>query len=72
MATHSSIFAWRIPWTEEHDRPQSIGHKELGTMEGNEHTCTQTLNRMKRQKYMKLKDELTRSVDAQYATWRIV
>ena len=30
MATHSSIFAWRIPWTEEHDRPQSIGHKELG------------------------------------------
>ena len=25
MATHSSILAWRIPWTEEHGRLQSIG-----------------------------------------------
>ena len=24
MATHSSILAWRIPWTEEPGRPQSI------------------------------------------------
>ena len=24
MATHSSILVWRIPWTEEPDRPQSI------------------------------------------------
>ena len=24
MATHSSILAWRIPWTEEPDRLQSI------------------------------------------------
>ena len=24
MATHSSIFAWRIPWTEEPGGPQSI------------------------------------------------
>jgi len=24
MATHSSIFAWRISWTEEPDRLQSI------------------------------------------------
>ena len=24
MATHSSIFAWRIPWTEDPGRPQSI------------------------------------------------
>ena len=24
-ATHSSILAWRIPWTEEHGRLQSIG-----------------------------------------------
>ena len=23
-ATHSSILAWRIPWTEEPGRPQSI------------------------------------------------
>ena len=24
MATHSSIFAWRIPWTEEPGRLQSM------------------------------------------------
>ena len=27
MATHSSILAWRIPWTEEPGRPQSMGSK---------------------------------------------
>ena len=25
METHSSIRAWRIPWTDEAGRPQSIG-----------------------------------------------
>ena len=25
MATHSSILAWRSPWTEELGRPQSMG-----------------------------------------------
>ena len=25
MATHSSILAWRIPWTEEPGRLQSVG-----------------------------------------------
>ena len=25
MATHSSILAWEIPWTEEPDRLQSVG-----------------------------------------------
>ena len=24
MATHSSILAWKIPWTEEAGRPQSM------------------------------------------------
>ena len=24
MATHSGILAWRIPWTEEAGRPQSL------------------------------------------------
>ena len=31
MATHSSILAWRIPWTEEPDRLQSMESKELVT-----------------------------------------
>ena len=30
MATHSSILAWRIPWTEEPDRPQSMGSQRAG------------------------------------------
>ena len=28
MATLSSILAWRIPWTEEPGRLQSMDHKE--------------------------------------------
>jgi len=31
MAKHSSILAWRIPWTEEPDRLQSMGSKESDT-----------------------------------------
>ena len=33
MATHSSIFAWRIPWTEETGGLQSMGLQELDTTE---------------------------------------
>ena len=28
--THSSILAWRIPWTEEPDRLQFIGSQRVG------------------------------------------
>ena len=30
MVTHSSIPAWRIPWTEEPGRLQSIGLQRIG------------------------------------------
>ena len=30
MATHSSILAWRIPWTEEPGELQSIGSQGVG------------------------------------------
>ena len=30
MATHSSVLAWRIPWTEEHDGLQSMGLQRVG------------------------------------------
>ena len=30
MTTHSSILAWRIPWTEEPGRLQSIGSQRVG------------------------------------------
>ena len=29
MATHSSILAWEIPWTEEPGGPQSMGSKQV-------------------------------------------
>ena len=33
MATHSSTFAWEIPWTEKPGRPQSMGSQELDMTE---------------------------------------
>ena len=33
MTTHSSILVWRIPWTEEPIRLQSMGSKELDVTE---------------------------------------
>ena len=30
MATHSSTFAWKIPWTEEAGRLQSMGWRRVG------------------------------------------
>ena len=30
MATHSSILAWKIPWTEEPGKLQSIGSQRVG------------------------------------------
>ena len=33
MATHASILAWRIPWTEEPGRYSALGGKQLYTTE---------------------------------------
>ena len=43
MATHSSTLAWRIPWTEEAGRLQSIGRKESDTTEATEHSFSELL-----------------------------
>ena len=44
MDTHSSNLAWRIPWTEETGRLQSMSRKkvrqDLATKEQEEQTCT--------------------------------
>ena len=37
MATHSSILAWRVPWTEEPGGLQSMGSQRVGTTEAAEH-----------------------------------
>ena len=41
VATHSSILAWRIPWTEEPVGYSPEGHTELDTTETMEHAGTQ-------------------------------
>ena len=38
MATHYSILAWRIPWTEEPGSYSPRGCKESDTIEATEHT----------------------------------
>ena len=38
MATHSSILAWRIPWTEEPGGLQSMGSQRIG----HDLACTHT------------------------------
>ena len=30
MASHSSTLAWKIPWTKERDRLQSMGSQRVG------------------------------------------
>ena len=41
MGTHSGILAWRIPWTEEPGRLQSMGLQRVGhNWTGNTHTHT--------------------------------
>ena len=43
MAIHSSILAWRIPWTEEPGKLQSIGLQRVGhdrTIKTHTHSVT--------------------------------
>ena len=39
IAPHSSILAWRIPWTEEPGRLRSIGLQQVRHDCGSTHTC---------------------------------
>ena len=42
MATHSSIFAWEIPWTQEPGGLQSMGLQRVGLDCARAHTHTHT------------------------------
>ena len=42
MATHSSILAWEIPWTEEPGGLQSMGLQELDMTKRLNHTSSDT------------------------------
>ena len=46
IATHSSILVWRIPWTEEPGRLQSLGSQRVGhnTVLTHTHTHTYTVH----------------------------
>ena len=71
MAPHSSTLAWKIPWTGEPGRLQSMGSQRVGEGNGKslQYSCLEnTRNSMKMQKDRTLKDDLPGSVGAQYAT----
>ena len=40
LATHSSILAWKIPWTEEPGRLQSMGLQSRARLRDFTFTCT--------------------------------
>ena len=44
MATHYSILAWEISWTEEPGRLQSMGSQIVGATERLAHVCAHTLS----------------------------
>ena len=44
MATHFSILAWRIPWTEEPGGLESMGSQRVGHERVTEHACFRKLN----------------------------
>ena len=48
MATHSSILTWRIPWTEEPGRLQSMGWQRVGHNLATHHPPHQVASRIKR------------------------
>ena len=54
MATHSSILAWKIPWTEEPGRLQSMGSQRVRTQLSN---FTFTFKRQKHGVLEKLKNK---------------
>ena len=43
MVTHSSILAWRIPWTEEPGRLQSMGSQTVGRLSHEQLTLPRTI-----------------------------
>ena len=46
MTTHSSILAWRIPWTEEPGGLQSMGSQRVGhDCVTNKHTYNSAINK---------------------------
>ena len=67
MATHSSILAWRIPWTEGSGNLQPMGCKELDKTEYSTHTGKyKALLRKIKEDLNKKKDILFTGLKSQY------
>ena len=47
MATHSSVLAWEIPWTEEPGGLQSMVLQRVRHNQGTEQACTESKTRLK-------------------------
>ena len=52
MAIHSSTIAWKIPWTEEPDRLQSMGSQRVGHDFTFTFTCSIVIKKQKRYIYI--------------------
>ena len=63
MATHSSILAWKIPWTEESGRPQSTGLQKVG------HNCATSLHSFHSLHTLSLEKEM--ATHSSILAWRI-
>ena len=72
MATHSSILAWRIPWTEEPGGLQSMVSQELDTTERLHHYQSKWEKNLKRNGYVYLYNlEKEMATHSSTLAWRI-
>ena len=62
MATHSSVLAWKIPWTEEPSRLQSMGLQRVDSLEKTDAGKVGGRRRRGRQR-MRLLDGITDLMD---------
>ena len=67
MATHSSIFAWEIPWTEEAGGLQSMDFKESYTTE--QLNIMHSLDYNKEVYYLKSHSQVFRKYMKSWAAW---
>ena len=55
MATHSSILAWKIPWTEKPGRLQSMGSQSRTQLRDFTHSLTHAISMMEHSSTLQLK-----------------
>ena len=69
MATHSSIPAWRIPWTEEAGRLQSLGLQKVGHDWAHIHTHLIILSHFSGHYRASLVAQVVKNLPAMRETW---